>query len=187
MCERKLNRFHVFHINSAPHSVRMATNLTVSSFLLVKDNGTRLARQAEGFFGAGDSIFKILRRNIGIFWRVEGQGKQVLPAFCPPADGLTFLKCRQQIIGRKAAYVMNDNTLILIFHEMTRQISRTAPLIANKNHGTRSVLRPSAITNSARMAATSVHAILIASAVAASILIAPFSTDQFSSFKSFAN
>nr|WP_181389489.1 hypothetical protein [Pseudoprimorskyibacter insulae] len=178
MRKRKLHRLHVLDVDPTPYGVRMAARLPIRAFLLMENNGAGLVGQAKGFFDAGNRILKIFGRGVRIFGRVQRQGKQMLFALCAATDGMAFLKRAQQIICRKAAYVMHGNALILILQKMPRQVPRPAALIANEDHGTRSVLRPSAMIKSARIAAILTQAILMASAVGASIWTTPFSIAQ---------
>ena len=67
------------------------------------------------------------------------------------ADGVAFLKCAIERIGDKAPDFMDDNTLVLIFHQMAGQITPATALIANEDHGESFEYSPNAFRRCTRM------------------------------------
>ena len=112
----------------------MTTDLSVSPFFFVKDDGAWLTRQTKPFLGAIDRINEIIVRHIFNRWGIYAQRKQVLLALCCAAYGLGFTKGRMQVVGCKTAYLMDINTLIVLFHEVISQILTPAALVADKEH-----------------------------------------------------
>ncbi len=104
------------------------------TFLLMKNDGARLAGETELVLNLTNGSFKIFRGDMFTRRRRQAERKQELLAARSPADGIGLIQRLGEIVRGEAAQLVDFDMLILILEQMPRQILGCAALIAMQDH-----------------------------------------------------
>jgi len=183
---RQVDRGQALGIDPRPDNMRMP-----AAFLLMNDDRTRLAVEAEGLFRPIRCPFEILFACHRALRRAQAQRKQILFALCGLGDGFRLPQRTMQVFGNEAFELQHrDMIIVAIIEQVGGQLLCACALRTLQDHGANlfgcaaaraklwdvdsgvrwwsSTFRPSARISSRRIARTSSQARVSSAVVAAS-------------------